>query len=93
MTSLQIYLVSRFLTTIAYQMEALAVGWQVYAIRKEPLDLGWVGLAQFVPMLAFSLLGGQVADRIDRKKILSLSYFTWMLTVIAMAFATFSGKW
>ncbi len=92
MTSLQIYLVSRFLTTIAYQMEALAVGWQVYAIRKEPLDLGWVGLAQFVPMLAFSLLGGQVADRIDRKKILSLSYFTWMLTVIAMAFATFSGK-
>ena len=81
MSSLQIYLVSRFLTTIAYQIEALAIGWQVYSIRKNPLDLGWVGLAQFVPMLALSLLGGQVADRVDRKKVLVVAYLTWMGTL------------
>lgn len=92
MSSLQIYLVSRFLTTIAYQIEALAIGWQVYSIRKNPLDLGWVGLAQFVPMLALSLLGGQVADRVDRKKVLVVAYLTWMGTVVVMAGATVTGK-
>jgi MFS family permease len=91
MSSLQIFLCSRFLTTIAYQIEALAVGWQVYALRKNPLDLGWVGLAQFVPMLAFSLLGGQVADRFERKKILSVAYITWMATVLGMAITTALG--
>lgn len=92
MSPLQIYLTSRFLTTIAYQIESLAIAWQVYAIRKEPLDLGLVGLAQFVPMLALSLLGGQVADRVDRKKVLSTAYLTWMLTVAAMAIATAVGE-
>ncbi|MFM8315187.1 MAG: MFS transporter, partial [Deltaproteobacteria bacterium] len=92
MSSLYLYLFSRFLTTIAYQIEALAVGWQVYELRKNPLDLGWVGLAQFVPMLALSLLGGQVADRFERKKILIMAYSTWMLTVVVMAIATALGK-
>lgn len=92
MTPLQLYLFSRFLTTMAYQMQSLAVAWQVYAIRKEPLDLGWVGLAQFIPMLAFSLFGGQVADRFDRKKILKIAYLLWMATVIAMAIATGLGQ-
>ena len=91
MSSLQIYLVSRFLTTIAYQIEALAVGWQVYEIRKNPLDLGWVGLAQFIPMLTLSLLGGQIADRFERKKILSIAYLIWAATVAAMAVATATG--
>ena len=88
MSSLQIYLVSRFLTTIAYQIEALAIGWQVYALRKNPLDLGWVGLAQFLPMLVLSLVGGQVADRVDRKKVLTVAYLTWVVTVLVMAIAT-----
>ncbi len=92
MAPLQLYLASRFLTTIAYQIESLAVGWQVYALRKEPLDLGWVGLAQFIPMLAFSLLGGQVADRLNRKKILLVAYLIWMVTVVLMAIATATGK-
>ena len=92
MNSLRLYLFSRFLTTIAYQIESLAIAWQVYALRKEPLDLGWVGLAQFLPMLAFSLLGGQVADRVDRKKVLTLAYLSWVVTVVIMAVATGLGK-
>jgi len=92
MSPLQTYLVARFLTTMAYQIEALAVGWQVYAFRKNPLDLGWVGLVQFIPMLALSLVGGQVADRFDRKKILTLAYLSWILTVVLMAIATGTGK-
>jgi len=92
MAPLQLYLFSRFLTTMAYQIQSLAVAWQVYGIRKEPLDLGWVGLAQFVPMLAFSLFGGQVADRVDRKKILKFAYLSWMATVVAMSVATALGQ-
>jgi MFS family permease len=56
------------------QMQAVAVGWQVYAISQSPLDLGYVGLAIFLPFILFSLVAGDVADRFDRRKILVLCY-------------------
>ena len=92
MSSIYLYLVSRVLTTVAYQIESIAIGWQVYAIRKDPLDLGWVGLAQFIPMLVFSLWGGQLADRFERKKILIYCYLVWVLSVVVMAIATAMGQ-
>ena len=62
----------RFLTTAGIQMQSVAVGWQVYALTGDPLHLGWVGLAQFGPMMLMSLVGGHVADRYDRKRIVML---------------------
>lgn len=71
----------------ARQMEAVAIGWQVYELARDPIAdgglgldipqaafmIGLVGLAQFIPVLLFSLVGGQAADRLNRKMILVVS--------------------
>ena len=43
------YVGARFFVVVALEMQSVAVGWQVYEITKRPLDLGLVGLAQFLP--------------------------------------------
>src|SRR4029079_6909807 len=53
----------RTFSTGANQMLAVAVGWQLYDLTSNPLDLGIVGLVQFIPLLAFTMVTGQVADR------------------------------
>ncbi len=55
-------------------MQGVAVGWQVYELTENPLYLGYVGLAQFVPALAFALFTGHAADRFDRRRILIASH-------------------
>lgn len=53
----------------AEQMVAVAVGWQVYAIHRNPLDLGLIGLAEFLPLPLLALPAGQLADRLSRRLI------------------------
>ena len=53
--------------SLAAQMIAVAVGWQVYEIRRNPLDLGLIGLAEFVPLPLLALPAGQLADRLSRR--------------------------
>jgi MFS family permease len=55
-------------------MQSVAVGWQVYEITKRPLDLGLVGLAQFLPGIVLFLASGHAADRFDRRKLLMFCY-------------------
>jgi MFS family permease len=54
---------------VASQMVAVAIGWQVYAIHRNPLDLGLVGLAEFVPLPLLALPAGQLADRASRRVV------------------------
>jgi MFS family permease len=70
-----IFLGSRFLSTVAMQIQSVAVGWQVYEIARTPLALGFVGLAQFVPMFLLTLPAGDVSDRFDQRKVLVASLF------------------
>src|SRR6476646_3684514 len=65
-----LYEIERFLIVAALEMQSVAVGWQVYEITRRPLDLGLVGLAQFLPNIILFLLAGHTADRISRKKVL-----------------------
>jgi MFS family permease len=67
-----LYEVERFLVVAAMEMQSVAVGWQVYEITRRPLDLGLVGLAQFLPNIILFLLAGHTADRFNRKKVLLL---------------------
>jgi MFS family permease len=60
---------ARVATMMAQQMIAVAVGWQVYAMTGRALDLGWVGLVQFLPAFFLVLVAGQVADRFDRRRV------------------------
>ena len=64
------YAACRFAASLSWQMFAVAVGWQVYALTKDPLALGLVGLCEFVPFVCLVLVGGYVADHVDRRKIL-----------------------
>lgn len=64
------YLGIRVLTTTSSEMQAVAVAWQVYALTHRPLDLGLVGLAQFLPGILLFLVTGQTADRFPRQRIL-----------------------
>jgi len=64
-------------SSIAYgfgrEMVFVAVGWQVYDIARNPLHLGLVGLAEFLPLLLFALPAGAIADRLSRKLVLIVS--------------------
>ncbi len=68
------YLAARLLATLAAQMQTVAVGWQVYAVTHDPLDLGLVGLSQFLPFVLLTLPAGHVADSRDRRRILAACY-------------------
>jgi len=68
------YAIARFCIVVALEMQSVAIGWQVYEITKRPLDLGLVGLAQFLPGIAFFLAAGHAADRFDRRRLLMLCY-------------------
>jgi MFS family permease len=68
------YMTARMLATIASEMQAVAVGWQVYALTHRALDLGLVGLAQFLPGILLFLAAGQTADRFPRQRILQCCY-------------------
>jgi hypothetical protein len=66
----RLYAAARVCATLAVQAQSVAVGLQVYAITRQPIHLGYVGLAQFLPVASLSLLGGSAADRFDRRSIL-----------------------
>ncbi len=64
------YLGFRVISVLSSEMLAVAVGWQVYELTHRPLDLGLVGLAQFLPGILLFLVAGHAADRIPRRNIL-----------------------
>jgi len=72
--SFVLYLCARVIATIGVQMQSVAIGWQVYAITGELFDLGLIGLAQFAPFFVLVLPAGQVADRYDRRRIITLCF-------------------
>jgi MFS family permease len=54
---------------IGMQMLEVAIGWEVYALHRSPLDLGWIGLAEFIPMFVLALPAGHLADRLPRRLV------------------------
>jgi MFS family permease len=74
-----IFEIARFLIVAAVEMQAVAVGWQVYEITKRPLDLGYVGLAQFLPGILLFPISGHASDRYPRRHVLSTCYAGYSL--------------
>src|SRR6266849_420568 len=68
------YTLARFFIVVSLEMQSVAVGWQVYEITRRPLDLGYVGLAQFAPGFVLFLFAGHAADLFDRRKLLMGCY-------------------
>ena len=81
-------LIARLCGTSAAQILSTVVGWEVYAISHKPLALGYVGLAQFLPIALLILPAGDCADRFNRKYQLGIA---WMLAmVVSLLFVALS---
>src|SRR6185295_18597341 len=79
---------ARTATALAYQMQAVAVGWQVYELTSSPLHLGFVGLMMFIPAVLLVLVVGPIVDRHNRKVIISLAQITQAIAVGFLAVTT-----
>ena len=82
---------ARFLATVSSEMQAVGVAWQVYGLTGRPLDLGLVGLAQFLPGIFLFLLVGHVVDRFPRRRILIFSSAAFALCSLALMGLTLGG--
>src|ERR1700692_382233 len=79
-----LYQLARFLVVAGLEMQSVAVGWQVYEITKRPLDLGLVGLAQFLPGILLFPISGHASDRFERRNVLSVCYAAYAACFAAL---------
>lgn len=82
----RLFVSARFLITLAINLQAVVVGWQVYEITHDPLSLGLIGLAEALPSIAVSLYAGHVADIVQRKKIMIVCITALVLCSMALLF-------
>jgi glyoxylase-like metal-dependent hydrolase (beta-lactamase superfamily II) len=82
------YLLARMCLTMAWQMQGVIVGWQVYSFTKDPFALGLVGLAEAIPFIITSFYGGHTADVVERKKI--IIPFTALYLICALCLLSFT---
>ncbi len=79
-----LFLTAKFFTAVAGQMLVVAVGWQVYQMTGRLIDLGLIGLSQFLPFVAMALFAGHAADRYDRKLVIVLCNVAHLLCALAL---------
>jgi MFS family permease len=82
---------TRILSSLSFQMLAVAMGWHVYALTHSAFALGLVGLAQFLPMFLLTLVVGHVADRYDRRRIAAVCQSLESFAALLFAIGTFGG--
>ncbi|MEE2526300.1 MFS transporter [Hyphobacterium sp. HN65] len=87
-----IYWLARSMTSFAIQIQVVALGWQVYDITRNPLDLGLIGLSQFAPALILVLVTGAVADRFPRRAIMIVTLLVSALISAALLGLTVIGN-
>jgi MFS family permease len=83
--------IGRIASIFAFQMLMVAIGWQLYVMTGSALDLGFLGLAQFVPMIVLTLVVGHVADRYDNRAILFVCQLTAAGAAAMLALGTSMG--
>jgi MFS family permease len=86
------FLYVRIAATVALQVNAVAVGWQMYALTDSSFALGLVGLVQFIPAISLFLATGHVADRYDRRTVTAISEFVEAAAVAVLAIAAAADR-
>jgi MFS family permease len=81
----------RFLASLGAQIQVVAVGWQMYDITGDPLDLGLIGLSQFIPFVTLIFPAGHAADNHNRAGIVTTCYFISSLCALALLIMTLHG--
>jgi len=87
-----LFFLARGFSTFAYQISAVAVGWQVYALTHSAFDLGMIGLTQFLPMAGLTFFAGHAADRYDRKRVVQICQMVEGAVAVFLAAGSF-GRW
>ncbi|HYD37186.1 MAG TPA: MFS transporter, partial [Allosphingosinicella sp.] len=92
------YWTARFASTVAQVAMIVVIGWQVYDIARRTMDveqaalqLGFIGLVQFVPLFALTLVTGWVADRVDRRWVARASVALELVCAALLAWLTWTG--
>jgi len=70
---LNLFVGSRFISTLAIQVQSVAIGWQIYDMERTAMALGLVGLCQFLPMFLLTLPAGDITDRFNQRRVYSLA--------------------
>ncbi|SAL57567.1 major facilitator transporter [Caballeronia udeis] len=82
---------ARVMSSVAFQMMSVAIGWQIYSITHSAFALGLVGLSQFLPMFVLTLVVGHVADRYDRRTIAFVCQAIQGMAALTLCMATWRG--
>ena len=86
-----VYMGARSFSEYSYQIATVAVGWQIYELTGSALDLGLVGLVQFIPSALLVFVAGHAADRYDRKRVAQICQIAEGLVAAVLAWGTFAG--
>lgn len=84
----RLFFAAKAFITLAVQIQAMAVGWQIYELTKNPLALGMIGLTEALPSMGIALYAGHLADISNRRTITTISTFVILATIGAMAAAS-----
>lgn len=84
--------VAQFLSQTGSQMQVVALNWHVYLLTRSALALGFVGLTRVLPIIVFSMWGGVLADRADRKRLMFVSQSAMTVVSVALAILAFSRR-
>src|SRR4051812_10449701 len=86
------FIICRLVITIAFQMQAVIIGWQVFELTHDTLSLGFIGLAEAIPSISVSLYAGHLSDRKNRKKITLITLIVLSLCACALLILSFYLK-
>ena len=84
-----IFWICRVIGITSYQILIVALAWQLYDLTSNPLDLGLIGLFQFLPVLLLSLPAGQIVDRFHKGKILGFCFFFQSVVALWLSYSSF----
>ena len=87
-----LFWLARVFSALAFQISAVAVGWQIYALTGSAFNLGMVGLVQFLPMVMLTFIVGHIADRYDRSTIISTCQAIEGCALALLAMGSFAGR-
>lgn len=83
-----LFLSLRFALVFAWTMQFVVIEWQVYSLTKSPLALGIIGLMEIIPAISFALFAGHIVDQREKRKLLMLCIFGFMLISLGLFIIT-----
>src|SRR5499426_2341049 len=81
-----------FLSSIGTQFTTVAMAWQIYELTNSPLQIGLLGVARALPQIALLLVGGLLADAVDRRKLMMCTQLGLFCVSTTLAWLTLAGK-